>query len=200
MSNIADDALGTKEGAFRSKDKGNRNELRAAKWFSEWTGASFNRTPASGGLRWVEASRISGDIVAPVDFDFPFTVEVKSRKRIHLPKKVPLPAVSYVHTLFSEAYTDSMRAGKVPVLFMRANGWPANEWLMAVETKVYKAMCRAAGAPYSVKVVHRGSPKRYEHSELTLVNSAEVLANVPYERFAQEVKASACRFLKSNAV
>lgn len=62
------------------KKKGSDYELVVAKLLGAWWGESFQRTPASGGLRWHKDNRVMGDIVTPPDSKFPFVVECKKRE------------------------------------------------------------------------------------------------------------------------
>lgn len=127
-------ALGVKP-QINSKKKGNSFELVAAKFLRNWTGEDFQRTPGSGGLRWLEAARIAGDVVSPVNSEFPFVVECKSYKDFEL--KVNLRKDSKIYTFWAQVKADSERAGKEPILFCRRNGMPEREFYVFVREKVW---------------------------------------------------------------
>lgn len=133
---IEHDALGKKESTINSKLKGNRNELKVAKLLTAWIGKKFNRTPGSGGLRWIEDQRIAGDVVAPAGFDFPFCIEVKAYKDVEF--KTMLRDNSKIYTFFSQAEKDALRVTKTPLLFVRRNGMPANEFIVFFRDKDFK--------------------------------------------------------------
>ena len=62
-----------------SKNKGNRFERTIAKFFQDWTGYKFSRTPGSGG--WAKAKDSFGDLVCTDEKHsrrFPFSIECKS--------------------------------------------------------------------------------------------------------------------------
>lgn len=68
--------------ASKSKAKGSNFESQVAKLFSEWYGQAFNRTPASGALRWGNGKWTYGDLVPPASF--PFLIECKANELVTL--------------------------------------------------------------------------------------------------------------------
>lgn len=66
---------------INSKKKGASYERTIAKLLSKWWGVELHRTPASGGLHWGLDNRVCGDIVAPVEAEFPFVTELKKREQ-----------------------------------------------------------------------------------------------------------------------
>lgn len=118
---IADDIFGhsTRKKGINSKVKGNKAELDACKLLSAWAGVSFNRVPNSGGLGWVKDARISGDIVAPVDFDFPFSIEVKYYEDLGIPTKLK---AGLIKKFWEQAVKDSLPINKIPLLLVKQNG------------------------------------------------------------------------------
>lgn len=70
----------TKKGRLNSRNKGANFERLVAKLLTDWWGVKFSRSPQSGGLHWSKDSRVTGDIVPPVDIDFPFTIECKKQE------------------------------------------------------------------------------------------------------------------------
>lgn len=135
---IATDIFGLTIGPPRinSKDKGNRNELALAKQLSSWTGEQFNRVPSSGGLRWQDASLIAGDVVAPVRSSFPFSVETKHLKSLHVTKN--LRANSEVFTIWEQARSDANRVHRLPLAFIRKNDMPAGSYYVFLSAGDFK--------------------------------------------------------------
>jgi hypothetical protein len=66
--------------AINSKVKGNGFELKVAKILSAWSGQDFNRVPSSGGLRWQTDNNVTGDIVPPMELNFPVNIECKKHE------------------------------------------------------------------------------------------------------------------------
>lgn len=115
---------------INSKRKGANNERRAAAWLKNWTGREFNRTPASGGLKWLDSTRVAGDIVAPIDFLFPFVVEVKSRAKLTTNPKnsTELRKNSIFRRFWLQVRKDAEKLNKYPMLMARCNGMKSDAW------------------------------------------------------------------------
>ena len=104
-----------------SKVKGNRNEVKVAKMLSDWTGAPFRRTPASGAIH-VPLDWLCGDVFcADQKFDFPFSVETKHYKRITAGMEMKF---------WEQAVVDANRIDKIPMLITRENNYPKDTWLI----------------------------------------------------------------------
>jgi len=133
---LADDLFGfsTRKKGINSKKKGEIGERQACKLFTAWTGKRFNRVPASGGLNWKEDNRISGDIVAPLTFDFPFTVEVKNYNKLGLSSEsVEDLNVIKIMKFWSQSMKDAAKVSKIPLLVVKDNG---NKFHLAVDYKI----------------------------------------------------------------
>lgn len=132
------DMVGGKKQEINSKLKGNKGELMAAKFLRRWSGMRFNRTPASGGLHWLDDSQVSGDIVAPSKFDFPFTVEVKWYKNIPVPINdlEPLRKNSRIFGFWDQAVKDGERVKRFPMLMFRSNGDPKGEFYICFPPRI----------------------------------------------------------------
>lgn len=64
-----------------SRAKGAGYERKICKALTPWWDCEFHRVPASGGLRWKQDNRVTGDIVVQEDVkDFPFVIECKKRE------------------------------------------------------------------------------------------------------------------------
>jgi hypothetical protein len=64
-----------------SRAKGAAYERKICKLLMPWWNCEFHRVPASGGLRWKQDNRVTGDIVVQEDVkDFPFVIECKKRE------------------------------------------------------------------------------------------------------------------------
>ena len=138
---IKEDALGdrgSKALPINSKQKGNRNELEVCKWLSAWTGVEFVRVPMSGGLRWKNTIRmnICGDVVCTdYTFEFPFSIETKHYRSISFDTTShrTLRKDSMVETLFEQCRRDAGRDGKFPMLMLRVNRMPKQEWVVVFD-------------------------------------------------------------------
>lgn len=120
---LADDLFGlsTRKSSVNSKVKGNRGELMACKLLTAWTGQKFNRVPQSGGLGWRSDARIAGDIVAPIDFNFPFVVEVKNYNKLNLTDAEKIKS-TIIKRFWSQVLRDADKVAKIPLLLVKENG------------------------------------------------------------------------------
>lgn len=101
-------------------------ERTVAKELGNWWGWVFRRTPSSGawatmGHRMEHASSgdFHGDIVAPPEAKFPFSVECKVYKCVEL--YLHHYGVSNIHGWWEQCLQDALHVHKWPMLVMREN-------------------------------------------------------------------------------
>lgn len=128
-------------GKINSKKKGSKNERSLCKWFQRWSGYEFSRTPSSGGLRWKKTDNISSDIVCS-DPDhsrrFCFSVETKDYKDINFEHLLLNKKSCKILDFISQVNYDSLRAQKIPMLFMRYNGMSKDEYFVLISYDFWK--------------------------------------------------------------
>ena len=120
------------------RTKGNRAEKIMAKALSAWfgnclrPGEEFHRTPRSGGLRWGKDNRVVGDIVPPDGFDFPYSVEIKSRQIgvISIFDWMLSRPDSPIRKMWKQCVKGAKQTNKVPMLAFRYNGMPGDEFFI----------------------------------------------------------------------
>lgn len=101
-------------------------ERAIAKTLGTWWGCEFRRTPSSGAWGKQTFSKASmkasdafhGDMVAPKDAGFPFSVECKAYREVELYKA--LYGASNIYEWWSQCVTDTPK-GKYPMLIMKAD-------------------------------------------------------------------------------
>ena len=124
--------------AINSKKKGNRNERNLSKLWVEWTGWEFNRVPQSGGLRWKKSDNISGDIICTEPgVNFKFSIEAKNHKELDFSNLLNGNKKCKILSFWDQVKTDSIRANKIPILFMRSNGMKANMHFVGITLGLY---------------------------------------------------------------
>ena len=112
--------------SINSKRKGNDNEWHLSKALTTWVGTPFGRVPSSGGLRWQGESRFIGDVVAQDEtFKFPFTIETKSYNKLVLKNG---KFSKLILKFWSQCLEDCKRSSKLPMLVVRENNMPSNDW------------------------------------------------------------------------
>lgn len=122
MRTLADDLfdLKQKRKGADGKAKGNKAERVVAQMFTAWTGQRFSRVPASGGLRFFKDNGITGDIICPQGFDFPFNIEVKFYKDLGFNGGENMKLRYQVKKFWQQCLTDAGDT-KYPLLVCRDN-------------------------------------------------------------------------------
>ena len=105
-----------------SKTKGSTYERHIAKKLGAWWGEEFQRTPASGGLRWKQDNRVCGDIVTPPGSTFPWVVECKKRENWTMDSL--LNGSAEVSKWWKQVTDDAERSGLEPMLIFTRNRQP----------------------------------------------------------------------------
>lgn len=147
--------------AINSRNKGAKNERKLAKLIETWSGKSFSRTPASGGLQW-KASFSKGDIICTTEGHyFPFCIEAKNHKEIDfshlLNDKIKLPKI---FEFWNQCTRDATKANKIPLLFMRYDGMPSDLHFIAMPIAFFRVI---KDLPIFVKRLefHNPGPNRF---------------------------------------
>lgn len=117
----------------QSKRKGNRFELKVAKWFSKWSGFKFERVPMSGA--WHSNRDATSDITC-VDHKHQYkcriSVECKSYKDIKFEHVLLGNKNCDILRFWEQANRDANRSGKTPILCMRYNSMPREEFFFVI--------------------------------------------------------------------
>lgn len=115
-------------------------ELLAAKLLGQWWGHPFRRTPGSGG--WAAgghraSASFHGDIVAPPEAKFPFSVEIKSYCSFDI--YLSLYGTPQLFGFWEQCKTDAKRVNKRPFLLVKED---RKEWIMALSAVDFKHLER----------------------------------------------------------
>lgn len=105
-----------------SRSKGKGYERLVAKKLGEWWGEPFRSTPGSGALHWEKDNRVAGDIVAPVDSKFPFTVECKKREGWYFDALIN--QTGEIPSWWQQSIDDGKRVDREPILIFSKNRAP----------------------------------------------------------------------------
>lgn len=122
-----------------SKRKGNKFELKVSKYFTQWTKYKFGRTPGSGSFH--QNRDLASDIQC-IDEKHAHrckvSVECKSYKTInfeHLLLSAQRKKCDILR-FWGQAQEDGQRSKKVPILCMRYNSMPAEEFFFVVDDRL----------------------------------------------------------------
>lgn len=116
-----------------SKKKGNRFERTVAKWFEQWTGYKFGRTPGSGSFH--QNRDLTSDVNC-IDEKHAhrckISIECKNYREIKFEHVLLGNKNCDILRFWDQATEDANRGKKVPILCMRYNSMPANEFFFIV--------------------------------------------------------------------
>lgn len=125
---------------INSRRKGAKNERKITNLFKDWTGYVFDRTPASGGLRWKHNQSIVGDLICSDErhaFKFPFTIEAKSYREINFEHLISSNSKIKILEFWDQATEDAERVNKIPMLMMRYNGMESDFHYLCLPWKFF---------------------------------------------------------------
>lgn len=162
-----------------SKRKGNKFELKVSKWFTEWTSFKFGRTPYSGANH--QSRDLSSDIMCQDErhaHRCKISVECKNYKEIKFEHLLLGNKRCDILKFWEQASKDAKRANKVPILCMRYNSMPSEEFFFVVDYKFSSIISQ-----YTTKAMYIQVP---EHT-LMVFMASEVL-NVPYKLLHKQAK------------
>jgi len=182
-TSIYNDLFGIPERAktINAKRKGNDNEYLLANVLSNWTGFKFGRVPSSGGLRWEGESRFIGDVVVQdPEINFPFTIETKSYRKLILKNG---NFSKKVGKFWDQCIEDCKRSGKMPMLIMRENGMPKEDWHIFFDLRHFcfknLSLSQGLGKAFGLEEVDNC---------VFLHISMQNLSKIPYEKFLSLIK------------
>lgn len=171
-----------------SKNKGSRFERTVAKWFEDWTGYKFSRTPGSGG--WAKAKDSFGDIVCTDEKHsrrFPFSIECKNYKDINFEHILLGTKTCKIKSFWDQAVHDASRCNKIPLLIVKYNGMPKSEGFLIVDSRVANILAS------HLSVVSESARFMYVANrnldiEVTIFMLSDIKDNVDYTALYKEVK------------
>lgn len=171
---------------MNSKKKGSRFELFVSKWLTKWSGYKFQRTPYSGANHFNR--ELASDIMCSDpkhQFKCKISVECKSYKDIKFEHVLLGNKGSDINKFWAQASRDAKRANKVPVLCMRYNSMPRNEFFFVISAKYCVPFYKLMGYPYLS--INMGD----DTGEVLMVFMAtKVMANVSYKEFHKYIKSN----------
>lgn len=153
-------------------------ERAVARILGDWWGVPFRRTPSSGA--WNTQSRnmghgntdFHGDIVAPPEANFPFSVECKAYKEVEIYKA--LYGKSNIFEFWRQCRADAKAAKKHPMLVVKEN---RKQPLVGLSWETYKLLVLATG-PADLPVIRlqwktaKGTPQNLFLMDLQLFVAA----------------------------
>lgn len=135
---------------MNSKAKGNKWERAVANWLTTWSGYKFERNRAGSGSWWTNKDSVS-DITCTDErhaHRCKISVECKSYKDIRFEHVLLGNKTCDILDFWKQATKDAKRAGKVPILCMRYNSMPRNEFFFVISAEMAIPFYRMMGETY----------------------------------------------------
>lgn len=115
---------------MNSKKKGNKFERKIGAWFTKWTGFKFERNRAGSGA-WHSNKDSTSDLTCTDErhaHRCKISVECKNYKEIKFEHILLGNKGCDILKFWEQASKDAKRGNKVPILCMRYNSMPAEEF------------------------------------------------------------------------
>lgn len=122
-----------------SKKKGNRFERVVAKYFTDWSGFKFGRTPGSGSFH--NNRDLGSDLICNDDKHKNLcciSIECKNYQDIRFEHVLLGNKRCKIFSFWEQAQRDAKRTKKFPILCMRYNSMPRGEFFFVVDSTVSK--------------------------------------------------------------
>jgi hypothetical protein len=134
-----------------SKKKGSRFELKTSKWFTTWTSYKFSRVPGSGAFH--QNKDLTSDISC-IDEKHAhrckISIECKSYKDIKFEHVLLGNKTCDILKFWDQSSRDASRSNKVPILCMRYNSMPSQEFFFVVGNDLAKVIIQSYRGRYMV--------------------------------------------------
>lgn len=159
-------------------------ERTIAKELGIWWGCVFRRTPSSGAWGKQGQSRNSyghdaaadfhGDIVAPPEAKFPFSVECKCYKEVDL--YLALYGAPIIPDWWEQCLADAQRATKWPMLIMKEN---YKKPLIVISGKLWDRISSFIKQPQELRVIQFEFVTQGVQRRVVIMNFMSFLAHCP---------------------
>ena len=159
-----------------SKRKGNKFELSVSKWFTKFSGYQFQRVPYSGAIH--NNRDLASDVMCNDEkhaHKCKISIECKNYKEIKFEHLLLGTKTCEIAKFWNQAINDATRAKKIPILCIRYNSMPKNEFFMIVDHTLLKAFNLKLLKHYMIV----RSPD-IKPNKLYIFMASEVMDNVKY--------------------
>lgn len=124
-----------------SKKKGDRFERVVAKYFTDWSGFKFGRTPGSGSFH--NNRDLGSDLICNDDKHKNrccISIECKNYQDIRFEHVLLGNKRCKIFSFWSQAKRDANRTKKFPILCMRYNSMPRGEFFFVVDSVIAREL------------------------------------------------------------
>lgn len=170
---------------MNSKRKGSKWERQVAKFFTEWTGYEFGRTPQSGAYH--RNQDLGSDLICNDEkhaHRCKISIECKSYRDIRFEHILLGNKRCDILEFWEQASRDARRTKKIPILCMRYNSMPKGQFFFVVDSGMYKGVIGAISCTHLNITINDGNTGMV----LMVFMSNDIKNNVDYKLFHKEAK------------
>ena len=178
---------------IQSKKKGSRFERSVAKYFTDWSGFSFGRTPGSGSFH--NNRDLGSDLICNDDNHKNkccISIECKSYQDIRFEHVLLGNKSCKIFSFWEQALRDANRTKKFPILCMRYNSMPRGEFFFVVNAFI-------AGELINIKTQTRmmviNAPE-IESGPLYVFMASDIKEKVSYKKMHKALRKSLKKYFK----
>lgn len=167
-----------------SKRKGNKFERIISKWFTEFSGFKFQRVPYSGANH--QNKDLASDVMCCDErhaHRCKISIECKSYKDIRFEHVLLGNKKCKIIQFWSQACKDAERATKIPILCMRYNSMPKNEFFLVVDGSLADIFCDA-----DLKHIMQIATPDLDGGQIYIFRATEVIKSVNYKDLHKAAK------------
>lgn len=171
---------------MNSKNKGNRFERKIARFFTKWTGYKFERNRAGSGA-WHSNKDSTSDLTCTDErhaHRCKISIECKNYKEIKFEHLLLGNKGCDILKFWEQASKDAKRANKVPILCMRYNSIPSEEFFFVVGKDLSSVFYKPLFDKANIMVID--VPKIDEI--LYVFMASDILKNVNYKLVHKQAK------------
>lgn len=168
---------------MNSKNKGNRFERKIGTWFTKWTGYKFERNRLGSGA-W-HTNKDAGSDITCTDpkhaHRCKLSIECKSYKDIKFEHVLLGNKGCDILKFWDQASKDAKRTGKYPILCMRYNSMPREDFFFVVNNDLGNFILQYVEGKKSMALF-------LEKEILHIFMAHDILKLVPYKELHKKVK------------
>lgn len=171
---------------MNSKNKGSRFERKIGAWFTKWTGYKFERNRAGSGA-WHSNKDSTSDLTCTDErhaHRCKISIECKNYKEIKFEHLLLGNKGCDILKFWEQASKDAKRANKVPILCMRYNSMPSEEFFFVVGKDLSSVFYKPLFDKANIMVID--VPKIGEI--LYVFMASDILKNVNYKLVHKQAK------------
>ncbi len=186
-----------------SKKKGNRFERVVAKFFTEWSGFNFGRTPGSGSFH--NNRDLGSDLICNDDKHKNrccISIECKNYQDIRFEHVLLGNKRCKIFDFWKQASKDAKRTKKFPILCMRYNSMHKGEFFFVIDEKVAASLLKIQDLSNNPikRLMTISAPELIQLKPVTLTlyvfMASEIKSSISYKKLHKLLRKDIKKFYK----